>query len=107
MDFRISFLFVIVSVFMIFTIGFESNFAEARGPDEPCSYMTDNSHIKLTYDYQTGKATCKKVDYWVPEICGRIAGLYLTDSSCQPPPTSSPTPSAPRPFMSVFAILAE
>ena len=65
-------------------------FAEAKGPDEPCNYLDKNHWLKYSYDSAKGTASCVKVDYWVPERCGNIAGLYLTDPACQAP--KGPTP---------------
>ena len=69
----------------------DTNYAEAKGPDEPCSYLNDN-YLKISYNEATRKAVCQTteqvfgIDFPVPDKCGRIAGLYLTDKSCQPPP---------------------
>ena len=64
------------------------NNAEARGADEPCSYLKKYSYIKISAE----PLNCKKVDYRVPEECGRVAGLYLTDIRCQAP---APAPTVP------------
>jgi len=56
-------------------------FAEARGPDEPCSFMKPNSYLKISNE----PWTCQKVNYWVPEKCGIIEGLYKTDLTCHEP----------------------
>ena len=63
-------------------LGYDVNYAEARGDDEPCSYRLPHSFLKISND----PWKCEKVDYWVPEKCGIKAGLYKTDASCQPPP---------------------
>ena len=62
-------------------------FAEARLPTDACyqGNSQKNYWIKLSYDEQTKQHYCEKVDYWVPERCGIIAGLYLTDTACQAP----------------------
>ena len=81
---------------LIAGISYDTNYAEARGDTELCSYTKPHSYLKISYD----PWECKKVDYWVPEKCGKIAGLYKTDSDCQPPPepTSTPAPApAPAP----------
>ena len=67
-------------------------FAEARLPTDAC-FQGDsqkNYWIKLSYDEQTKQHNCKKVNYWIPEKCGIIAGLYKTDPACQAP--TGPTP---------------
>ena len=56
-------------------------FAEARSPDEPCSYNKSNSYLKISNE----PWTCQKVNYWVPEKCGIIEGLHKTDPACQAP----------------------
>ena len=65
-------------------------FAEARSPDEPCSYNKSNSYLKISNE----PWTCQKVNYWVPEKCGIIEGLYKTDPACQAP--TGPTPEELR-----------
>ena len=70
--------------FALFVILFSpilDEFVEARGPDEPCSYNKSNSYLKISNE----PWTCKKVNYWVPEKCGIIEGLYKTDPACQAP----------------------
>lgn len=69
-----------------------NEFADARLPDDPCSFTKKHSYIKLSYNEQTRQHMCEKVDYWVPERCGKIAGLYKTDSACQPPKPVPPVP---------------
>ena len=77
---------IILSIILLMSgLGYDVNYAEARGPDEPCAYTDKHHWLKISYDSQKGEATCKKVDYWVPEKCGKIAGLYKTDPACQPP----------------------
>ena len=66
------------------------NDAEARGSGEPCSYLNLHSFIKISND----PWKCEKVSYWVPEVCGKTEGLYLTDSRCQAP--SPPPPPQPQ-----------
>jgi hypothetical protein len=67
------------------------NDAEARGSGEPCSYLNLHSFIKISND----PWKCEKVSYWVPEVCGKTEGLYLTDSRCQaPPPQPQPQPQS-------------
>ena len=81
-------------------LGYDVNYAEARGDDEPCSYRLPHSFLKISND----PWKCEKVDYWVPEKCGIKAGLYKTDTTCQPPPAAAepapvPTkPAEPTPF---------
>ena len=79
------FLISIVAITMIGLI-IPIEFAEARGPDEPCSYQKPNSFLKIT----NVPWDCKPVNYWVPEKCGIIEGLYKTDPACQAP--KGPTP---------------
>ena len=82
----------LVLVLLLITTSFSFlNNAEARGADEPCSYLKKYSYVKISAE----PLNCKKVDYRVPEECGRIAGLYLTDSRCQAP--SPPPPPQPQP----------
>ena len=83
------FIITIVAVAMVGLI-VPIEFAEAKGPDEPCNYLDKNHWLKYSYDSAKGTASCVKVDYWVPERCGNIAGLYLTDPACQAP--KGPTP---------------
>ena len=83
------FIITIVAVSMVGLI-VPIEFAEAKGPDEPCNYLDKNHWLKYSYDSAKGTASCVKVDYWVPERCGNIAGLYLTDPACQAP--KGPTP---------------
>jgi hypothetical protein len=83
------FVIAIVAVAMVGLI-VPIEFAEAKGPDEPCNYLDKNHWLKYSYDSAKGTASCVKVDYWVPERCGNIAGLYLTDPACQAP--KGPTP---------------
>ena len=79
----------LVLVLLLITTSFSFlNNAEARGADEPCSYLKKYSYIKISAE----PLNCKKVDYRVPEECGRIAGLYLTDSRCQAPSPPQPQP---------------
>ena len=80
--------FVIGLLLLISTPFSFLNNAEARGADEPCSYLKKYSYIKISAE----PLNCKKVDYRVPEECGRIAGLYLTDIRCQAP---APAPTVP------------
>ena len=76
-------------------LGYDVNYAEARGDDEPCSYNSPHSFLKISND----PWKCEKVDYWVPEKCGIKAGLYKTDASCQlpPAPAAEPAPVPPKP----------
>ena len=83
------FIITIVAVAMV-GLMVPIEFAEAKGPDEPCNYLDKNHWLKYSYDSAKGTASCVKVDYWVPERCGNIAGLYLTDPACQAP--KGPTP---------------
>jgi hypothetical protein len=78
------FLLGLILFSVLFSFGL-NEFADAKGADEPCSYLDKNHYHKYSYDSVKGTASCVKVDYWVPERCGNIAGLYLTDSACQPP----------------------
>ena len=88
MIFKISFFLVLLLVVTSFSF---QNSAEARSPEEPCSYLSKNSFIKISAE----PLNCKKIDYWVPMECGKIAGLYLTDSRCQAPaPIPAPIPEA-------------
>ena len=93
--------FELLGIFLSLTLlisgfGYGVNYADAKGPDEPCNYLDRHHSIKISYDGSKypGVAYCEKVDYWVPEKCGKIAGLYKTDSECQPPPVlvSEPSP---------------
>jgi hypothetical protein len=85
---------VFFSLFFLLFSPILSEFADARLPDDPCSFTKKHSYIKLSYNEQTRQHACEKVNYWVPERCGKIAELYKTDSACQPPkPISQPTPS--------------
>ena len=95
---------IILSIILLMSgLGYDVNYAEARGPDEPCAYLDKHYWLKISYDSQKGEATCKKVDYWVPEKCGIKAGLYKTDASCQLPPAAAeqapaePAPAQPKP----------
>ena len=90
---------IILSIILLMSgLGYDVNYAEARGPDEPCAYTDKHHWLKISYDSQKGEATCKKVDYWVPEKCGIKAGLYKTDASCQlPPAAAEPAPAEPAP----------
>ena len=82
--------FCLVLLLIVTSFSFQ-NYAEAREATEPCSYLSKYSYIKIT----AKPLNCKKVDYHVPEECGKIAGLYLTDSRCQPPaPIPTPIPEA-------------
>ena len=75
-------------------LGYDVNYAEARGDGEPCSYRMPHSFLKISND----PWKCEKVDYWVPEKCGIKAGLYKTDTTCQPPPAAAepaPVPTKP------------
>ena len=99
---------IIFSFLIIFTASFvlEIKPAEARGPDEPCSYISSvmKYEIKIKHNYQTGISDCKSteelfgVKFVVPPKCGKIAGLYLTDKDCQPPKTviEDPPRDTPR-----------
>lgn len=88
MKYIVIFLIALFSVIIYF--GFQEN-AEAREATEPCSYLDKNSYLKISSD----PWQCMKVDYSVPEKCGKIAGLYKTDPECQPPKSVSiPTPSS-------------
>ena len=99
--------FELLGIFLSLTLlisgfGYGVNYADAKGPDEPCNYLDRHHSIKISHDGSKypGVAHCEKVDYWVPEKCGKIAGLYKTDSECQPPPVlvSEPAPTpAPTP----------
>jgi hypothetical protein len=85
---------IIISIVTVAMIGMivPIEFAEARLPTDAC-FQGDsqkNYWIKLSYDEQTKQHNCKKVNYWVPEKCGIIAGLYKTDPACQAP--TGPTP---------------
>jgi len=90
-----AYLVIIFSFLIIFTASFvlEIKPAEARGPDEPCSYIPSKMkyEIKIKHNYETGIPDCKTteelfgVKFVVPPKCGKIAGLYLTDKACQPP----------------------
>ena len=93
--------FELLGIFLSLTLlisgfGYGVNYADAKGPDEPCNYLDRHHSIKISHDGSKypGVAHCEKVDYWVPEKCGKIAGLYKTDSECQPPPVlvSEPSP---------------
>ena len=87
---------VIFSFLIIFTASFilEINSAEAREATAHCATIGKNKDrmIKISYDQATGTHVCETtlkhfgVDFTVPDRCGQIAGLYLTDKSCQPPP---------------------
>ena len=99
--------FELLGIFLSLTLlisgfGYGVNYADAKGPDEPCNYLDRHHSLKISYDGSKypGVTHCEKVDYWVPERCGKIAGLYKTDSACQPPavPVSEPVPTpAPAP----------
>ena len=87
---------IILSIILLMSgLGYDVNYAEARGDDEPCSYTSPHSFLKISND----PWKCEKVDYWVPEKCGIKAGLYKTDTSCQPPPapTAEPAPVPTKP----------
>ena len=84
------FLLGLILFSVLFSFGL-NEFADAKGADEPCSYLDKNHYHKYSYDSVKGTASCVKVDYWVPERCGNIAGLYLTDSACQPPKPAEQT----------------
>ncbi|MBT5992823.1 MAG: hypothetical protein HOG69_00380, partial [Thaumarchaeota archaeon] len=60
------FIITIVAVAMVGLI-VPIEFAEAKGPDEPCNYLDKNHWLKYSYDSAKGTASCVKVDYWVPE----------------------------------------
>ena len=47
--------------------------------------LTNTIGSKYLMILRKAKQRAKKVDYWVPEKCGKIAGLYKTDPACQPP----------------------
>ena len=80
---RLELLGILLSFILLTSgLGYDVNYAEAKGDDEPCSYKHPHSFLKISND----PLECKKVDYWVPEKCGIEAGLYKTDASCQPPP---------------------
>ncbi len=85
------FLVVIVLIALLF-FGFQEK-VEAREATEPCSYLDKNHYIKIS----SNPWQCAKVNYWVPEKCGKIEGLYKTDPDCKPTisqtqPTSIPLP---------------
>ena len=85
---------IILSIILLMSgLGYDVNYAEARGDDEPCSYRLPHSFLKISND----PWKCEKVDYWVPEKCGIKAGLYKTDASCQPAPAAEPEPVPPKP----------
>ena len=86
---------IILSIILLMSgLGYDVNYAEARGDDEPCSYTSPHSFLKISND----PWKCEKVDYWVPEKCGIKAGLYKTDASCQlPPAAAEPAPAEPAP----------
>ena len=85
---------IILSIILLMSgLGYDVNYAEARGDDEPCSYTSPHSFLKISND----PWKCEKVDYWVPEKCGIKAGLYKTDASCQLPPAAEPAPAEPKP----------
>ena len=71
----------IIAVVAIVGLIVPIEFAEARSPDEPCSFMKPNSYLKISNE----PWTCQKVNYWVPEKCGIIEGLYKTDLTCHEP----------------------
>ena len=85
---------IILSIILLMSgLGYDVNYAEARGDDEPCSYTSPHSFLKISND----PWKCEKVDYWVPEKCGIKAGLYKTDASCQlPPAAAEPAPAEPQ-----------
>ena len=94
--------FELLGIFLSLTLlmsgfGYGVNYADAKGPGEPCNYLDRHHSLKISYDGSKypGVAYCEKVDYWVPEKCGKIAGLYKTDNDCQPPPVlvSEPAPA--------------
>ncbi len=78
------------ALLVVFYFGFQEN-VEAREATEPCSYLDKNHYIKISSD----PWKCEKVNYSVPEKCGKIAELYKTDPECQPPKSVSPSPSQP------------
>ena len=85
---------ILSTILLMSGLGYDVNYAEARGDDEPCSYRMPHSFLKISND----PWKCEKVDYWVPEKCGIKAGLYKTDASCQPPPAAAePAPAQPKP----------
>jgi hypothetical protein len=87
----LSFSLMFFSFLTIFTLGFtlDTNFAEARGVGEPCSYTKPHNYLKISDE----PWQCKKVDYWVPKHCG-IKPNSDNDPQCQRP---APTPSSPPP----------
>ena len=83
---------ILSTILLMSGLGYDVNYAEARGDGEPCSYRMPHSFLKISND----PWKCEKVDYWVPEKCGIKAGLYKTDASCQPPPAvADPPPQKP------------
>ena len=102
-----AYLVIIFSFLIIFTASFvlEIKPAEARDAHAPCKFSGPNKDrwIKISHDYSTGKPKCEKtidwygVDFSVPEKCGKIPGLYLTDKDCQPPKTVIPDPPRDTP----------
>ena len=104
---------IIFSFLIIFTASFvlEIKPAEAREATAHCATIGPNKDrmIKISYDQATGKHVCYTtlkhfgVDFTVPDRCGQIAGLYLTDKACQPPkqipdpPRDTPRDTPPPP----------
>ena len=53
---------------------------------KPCSDTSPNSFLKISND----PWECERVNYWVPEKCGIVEGLYKHSASCQPTPEADP-----------------
>jgi len=86
---RLELLGILLSFILLTSgLGYDVNYAEAKGDDEPCSYKHPHSFLKISND----PLECEKVDYWVPRICGIEAGLYKTSAICQhhPAPEAEP-----------------
>ncbi len=74
-------IFFVFFVFFVFLLSSFIPIADARGADEPCNYLDMHHYLKIS----SNPWQCQKVDYWVPDKCGRFGELYKTDPECQPP----------------------